>query len=455
MENKTKQEILELLKELIEVNSTYDLKTISDDNPYGTGVSKAFQVVSRYCQRNEIHHSIYNNQVLEVVFGDPKATKSLGILGHLDVVPVSPQWQDGFKLIQKDGYLYGRGVVDDKGPMVINLIALKNFFLRHPSLLLNNDINFKVIFGGDEERGSTCLDAYFGIFGAKPLVFGYTPDSSFPIVYGEKGGLTIGITGSLKLKYLLEAKHVNAANVVPDYVELVFKNSGAVYDSLETYRDYSDKKLKYTVSAGKISLKVLGRAAHASLSHLGHNAIYEALTLINMVEDNKEISHLLKVVPNAQGTLVDLEDKESELGKLTFNLGLLSIKDRTLSLIVDSRFNELTNVQGFISYLQDYLQPLSVVLKKKSDFLLMDKNSEHIRALIKAYNKITDANLEPITSGGGTYAKHAKNVIAFGPELDDTAYDIHSDYEKINEEEYFGLYDIYYEAIKNLMELYK
>ena len=39
----------------------------------------------------------------------------IGIVAHLDVVPAgSDGWDnDPFKMIEKDGYLYGRGVSDD------------------------------------------------------------------------------------------------------------------------------------------------------------------------------------------------------------------------------------------------------------------------------------------------------------------------------------------------------
>ena len=50
----------------------------------------------------------------------------IGILAHLDVVPAGDSWSsDPFKMIEKDGFLYGRGVTDDKGPAVAALYAIK------------------------------------------------------------------------------------------------------------------------------------------------------------------------------------------------------------------------------------------------------------------------------------------------------------------------------------------
>ncbi len=59
----------------------------------------------------------------------PKGTKGLVLSGHMDVVPVEGQpWEsDPFKLIEKDGKLYGRGSVDMKGFIAAAMSALKVF----------------------------------------------------------------------------------------------------------------------------------------------------------------------------------------------------------------------------------------------------------------------------------------------------------------------------------------
>ena len=49
----------------------------------------------------------------------------LMIMAHLDVVPAGPAWSsDPFAPEIRNGRLYGRGVVDDKGPAVSALYAL-------------------------------------------------------------------------------------------------------------------------------------------------------------------------------------------------------------------------------------------------------------------------------------------------------------------------------------------
>jgi acetylornithine deacetylase/succinyl-diaminopimelate desuccinylase-like protein len=81
----------------------------------------------------------------------PDPSRALMLLGHMDVVGVSREkWSvDPFGAVVKDGYLYGRGAIDDKGMVIANLatfIALKRAGVR-----LNRDVIF--FADGDEEQG--------------------------------------------------------------------------------------------------------------------------------------------------------------------------------------------------------------------------------------------------------------------------------------------------------------
>ncbi|GAB7389412.1 hypothetical protein LGFR6_00350 [Lactococcus garvieae] len=82
----------------------------------------------------------------------------IGVVGHLDVVAADGQgWLSSpFKLDEREGYFYGRGVLDNKGPILSCLFALKllkerNFKPRLP---------IRIIFGTDEESGSADVPLY-------------------------------------------------------------------------------------------------------------------------------------------------------------------------------------------------------------------------------------------------------------------------------------------------------
>ncbi len=83
---------------------------------------------------------------------------TLLVYGHHDVQPVEPlgEWHSPpFEPVVRDGRLWGRGVVDDKGQVHIHVKALESFVRTVGKL----PINLKMIVEGEEEIGSVNLDA--------------------------------------------------------------------------------------------------------------------------------------------------------------------------------------------------------------------------------------------------------------------------------------------------------
>ena len=84
----------------------------------------------------------------------PDSSRALLLMAHLDVVGVDKsKWsQDPFAATIKDGYLYGRGAIDDKGMLAANLAVFIE--LKRSGARLNRDVIF--LAEGDEEAyGST------------------------------------------------------------------------------------------------------------------------------------------------------------------------------------------------------------------------------------------------------------------------------------------------------------
>ncbi|MCR5067556.1 MAG: Sapep family Mn(2+)-dependent dipeptidase, partial [Erysipelotrichaceae bacterium] len=132
----------------------------------------------------------------------------IGILAHLDVVPVGSGWSsDPFVMRQEGDRLYGRGTSDDKGAGICSLTALR--MLKDNNIPLNKRI--RLIWGCNEESGSRGVRHYVEKEGYVDC--GFTPDGEFPLVFGEKGMIAAVLKAPSDKILTIEAG--NARNIVP------------------------------------------------------------------------------------------------------------------------------------------------------------------------------------------------------------------------------------------------
>jgi len=91
---------------------------------------------------------------------DPSAPTVL-IYGHYDVQPVDPVelWDSPpFEPTERDGRLYARGSIDDKGQVHMHMKALEARLATSAGL----PINVKLVIEGEEEVGSVQLETFLG-----------------------------------------------------------------------------------------------------------------------------------------------------------------------------------------------------------------------------------------------------------------------------------------------------
>ena len=115
--------------------------------PYGSAPFSALEFFLDDASASGMRTGVIENRVGWCEFG-PENADMIGIVCHLDVVPAGDGWAtDPFELTLKDGILYGRGIVDDKGPAAASYFAMKR--------LMASGYEFKkrirLILGTDEE----------------------------------------------------------------------------------------------------------------------------------------------------------------------------------------------------------------------------------------------------------------------------------------------------------------
>lgn len=138
----------------------------------------------------------------------PAAEKTILVYGHYDVMPAGdPQrWQSQpWEMSGRDGYLYGRGVTDNKGPVMAILYAVAEL---HEQGRLDKSVVFCI--EGEEENGSRGLretvEKHRELFGQPELVLlssSYWLDETTPC-------LTYGMRGSIRVSLRVESSRVNS-----------------------------------------------------------------------------------------------------------------------------------------------------------------------------------------------------------------------------------------------------
>lgn len=178
--NKNKELFINRLIELLKINSIYDETTIKEKAPFGDGIEHALTYMIELATKDGFKTVKDGGYAGHIEYGTGE--EIIGILCHLDVVPVGDDWShDPFDPITKDGKIFARGAMDDKGPTMAVYSALK--IIKELNIPLKNKI--RIILGTDEETGWRGIDHYFQNYEMPKI--GFAPDADFPLIYGEKG----------------------------------------------------------------------------------------------------------------------------------------------------------------------------------------------------------------------------------------------------------------------------
>ena len=146
-----KEQILKDIATLVSINSVEG--TPEEGAPYGAGPRAALDKTLELAAGMGLATRNCENHIGYAELAGADAEKYLATICHVDVVPEGNGWtEDPFKMEIRDGWMIGRGVADDKGPMVATLYALK--FLKEEGVSLRYPI--RALVGDNEETLADC-----------------------------------------------------------------------------------------------------------------------------------------------------------------------------------------------------------------------------------------------------------------------------------------------------------
>ena len=402
------EEMMKSLKEFIAIDSVYDEKTVSKENPFGQGVTNALKYIENLARKDGFIVKNYDNMVVEILTNElePNVT----VMAHADVVPTGTGWpQDPFELTEKGDFLYARGVADDKGPLLSAYYGLKA--LRDNNLLGNYQVRFLV--GGNEERGSACMEHYFHTLKKKQPTYGFSPDSAYPLTYAEKGIGGFIVRKAIDLPEVISMKGGVASNSVIEKCEVKMKED---LDFI-AYLNNNDVDFSYLVKENEMVLTFNGLAAHGSVPWMGKNAAMSAVKCLGEYYKNADLQLLYKLYSPLRGEGVNAAAHSEDMGDNSLNVGLFSLENGKLEIVVNFRHVETVTSEQMMKNIVEASKPFEVENLGFSPVLYYPKNHPLIKTLLRVYQEETgDLETQIIASGGGTYAKEADNIVAFGME---------------------------------------
>ena len=160
------------------------------DAPFGRGPKQALEEVLKISAELGFHTKNIDDKIGYAQYGEDRSDGAYyGIFGHVDVMPLGEGWNSPpLSLTLRDGKLFGRGTLDNKGPILSNLYAL--YVLKENGVTFDRPV--RIVFGTNEETGFGCVKHY--LTKEIPPTFGWTPDCKWPVVYGERGRLKVRVS---------------------------------------------------------------------------------------------------------------------------------------------------------------------------------------------------------------------------------------------------------------------
>lgn len=413
-----RDEIIKSTQELVRIRSLKEKGPAG--MPFGKGMSEALEYVLNLAENMGFTVKNLDGYCGYAEYGE--GDLYIAIMTHVDTCPEGEMWAiPPFEGRIMNNRIYGRGSMDNKGPLIAALYGLKA--IKDSGKMPNKKIRF--IVGTDEERYYKDIEHYLSK--EKPPIAGFTLDGQFPVVFAEKGLAMMEFRGDIEQdadEKVVYIKGGTAENTVPGHCEayLLTDRKSEIVSKLSLFSKENRHNMTARVVEDGVIIESFGVETHSMALEKGINAISPLVRFLNHLQfGSTAVRDKMRFLDETIGFdlfgkkfNVDCEDEFS--GRLTVNFGIISLDLKGITVRLDLRYpvtcdfvktsNKIIRkfaYNGFAQIENTYWDP---VYFPKEHFL--------IKALLKAYQEVTKDTGEPISSGSGSYSKIMPNIAAFG-----------------------------------------
>lgn len=414
-----KDEIIENVQNLVRIESIQG--PAEEGMPFGRGPAAALSYVLDLGKKLGFDVKNVDNYAGHIEYGH--GDEIVGVLAHVDTVPVGDGWtMDPFCGTVADGKLYGRGSYDDKGACIASVYAL--CALRASGVKLNRRI--RLIFGANEETGMKDIPHYLKAEREPDVAF--SPDSPFPVIYGEKGILNLRFEKKIRDKCcVVGLKGGSSPKFVP--AECTVRLDIGGNEAKQAVESLACLKERYGYNYcfdedGLLSVTVCGKSANGTRPYEGINAVAGMMRYLSELDfidgDMRQLVNLFnsKLGEESDGRGVECDFSDDISTPLTLNVGMVSMEGDNVAFDIHIRYPVKASYTSIFGNITRNLTCGNAVveIREHSPAHYVPEDSHLVTALMDIYRRATgDMEAEPATMEGGTYARTLRNAVAFGP----------------------------------------
>ena len=421
--------VMELKDELIrDIQKWVSIPSVSagsdGDKPFGPVVAQMLDTALETARNYGFETRNIDYYAGDISMGSGEQT--LGMLAHLDVVPAGEGWtHDPFGGEIADGKIFGRGTIDDKGPALCALYAMRA--VRDAGVPLKDGV--RLILGCDEEVGMSDMRYYASKL--KMPDYGFSPDAEFPVINIEKGGVNVELSyrGEGENEAEIPVYQLYAGerpNVVPAHAyaivgtekvscaeieKRIADHAAAVHQKLSV-KDLGD---------GRAEISAEGVLSHGSLPELGVNAASVLLIALKAIGAGAGVKPALDMMTECigmepDGASLNIKREDEISHNLSCNLGILRWDGENFSATLDIRYPLCTNEVEILGNIACAVSKYGVHVRRIGGHTPHHVPADHkiVRGLMQVYNELTGDDAKPLAIGGGTYSRMMPNTVAFG-----------------------------------------
>ncbi|USD43317.1 Sapep family Mn(2+)-dependent dipeptidase [Vibrio sp. SCSIO 43135] len=453
--------LLSDLSGLIAIPSVRDESTKSDNAPFGQPIRKAFDYLIAFAQREDLEVRDHQGYALDISYGEGE--QEIALLHHVDVVAAGnlAKWlTPAFEMHQKGNVLFGRGVTDNKGPLMASLYILKMFKALNVPLTKK----IRVIIGGAEETTWECVEHYFS-HNPQPE-YGFSPDGDFPIVNGEKGILYASLQRAFPTRNAqgdcqivrIESERDRTSTCHHLTMWLAGEQAAKVAEQCAAIAEVTREGAMHQSKLHRVEFSTPWEKSRNP--HRVSNCMDQLVSQMRHVEGlDANSQHLIDLLDgwfaeSIDGEKLGLAHQDDEMGSTTCCVSSINLDQHGYNLDFDFRFPKGLTIDQARTRLQHLSQKYGVSLTEQQYLPLsyLSPESDLIQAMGKAYYEVTRTDAQCFSKGAASYARALSNGVAFGPTFPGDVTCVHEPNERLSLESLRKAITIYVKVLISLQE---